>query len=241
MMRTLARIGVEPRAPPFDRPDAEAHEPTGRARGARPHRHGGLDEQLGSPLGSRRCDIGLVPPDLLDFFFQHQERRRLRQRGLLPPHLALELLNAALIALLLGRRGPRGVPGSAPPRPPLATPSGRSHASPSRRSNAPRSVSLKPRASITTRSFSAPVHCFFFEVHGLDGTRFPEPPREDRLPDAHFLRQRIRTHRIGADQPTQHPTLKRGTVLCGIRQTTLTPGDGDRTTAQTTAAVRQLS
>jgi hypothetical protein len=68
MMRAMAGIGVEPRAPTFDRTHAEAHEATRRAP-PRAGEHGGLDECL-----DHRSGLGVVissssPQISCTFFF----------------------------------------------------------------------------------------------------------------------------------------------------------------------------
>src|SRR5665213_1683183 len=98
---------------------------------------------------------------------------------------------------------------------------------PSRRRNAPRSVSLGPRDSRRTRSFSAPVHCFFLEdvmgstlrdsLSHRERTVWPTPTSS------------ANAFALTASGPINRRSIRLlNAVLyrCGIRQSTLTPTDG---------------
>ena len=145
-------------------------------------------------------------------FFQHEERGRLRQGRVLPAQLPLERVNALRVRrargaapdLVQGRlrgRLPRHELGLVQPFTPeertalalAQPPGGDDHAEPLR---------------------TAPCLLLFRRGgHALDGTRFPEPSREERLADPYFLGERIGTDGGGTDQPTEHTALERRTVL----------------------------
>ena|SRR6185312_4336291 len=113
------------------------------------------------------------PPDLLNFFFNTRSaavsanalsfRRTSRSNSLIR-----ELMRAAVCIASLVGFGARPRATSPPSAASAADSATRRHSascascSPSRLSSAPRSLSLRPAASVTMRSFSAPVHVVLF-------------------------------------------------------------------------------
>ena len=79
---------------------------------------------------------------------------------------------------------------------------------PSRRGSAPSSVSLSPRAAMTTRSFSAPIHFRFFEETMFGVTALSYCGRATSiltpgvLPGPHNAVERARTSHLGATRRT---------------------------------------